>query len=213
MRIGLIDYGAGNLGSVRRALEELEVSIQLLREPEETRLAQIDGYILPGVGHFADCAAQLRELGWMQAIPEQIEHGKALLGICVGMQMLATSSHESHEDAPAAGLNLIPGEVRHLQQWACPNRVPHVGWNAVARRAADEPLLAKIPDDTDFYFTHSYAFACKDESDVAAQCDYGVPVTAAVRRGRVWGTQFHPEKSSRAGLRLLRNFVEAGAAC
>lgn len=209
MRIGLIDYGAGNLGSVRRALEELDVSVQLLREPAAEALVQIDGYILPGVGHFADCAAQLRELGWMDAIPEQVQQGKALLGICVGMQMLATRSQESHDEAPAPGLNLIPGEVRHLQQQACPHRVPHVGWNAVTRHAAEEPLLAQIPDQTDFYFTHSYAFVCEQADDVAAHCDYGVPVTAAVRRGRVWGTQFHPEKSSRAGLRLLRNFVEA----
>ena len=106
------------------------------------------------------------------------------------------------------GLGLIPGQVRHLRSFGCTHRVPHVGWNGITRMRADDHLFQAIPDGTDFYFVHSYAFAPEDFDDVLATTDYGVPITAAVRRGHVWGTQFHPEKSSRAGFRLLKNFVE-----
>ena len=102
--------------------------------------------------------------------------------------------------------------MRHLRSFGCTQRVPHVGWNGITCTRADDPLLHGIPDGTDFYFVHSYAFVPQDSADVLATTDYGVPVTAAVRRGHVWGTQFHPEKSSRAGFRLLRNFIE-GPAC
>lgn len=212
MKVGVIDYGVGNLGSVLRALEDLRVAPVLVNRA--TDMHATDGLILPGVGNFADCARLLRDGGWTTALRDEVlGYGRPLLGVCVGMQLLADSSTEgAAEGQDTQGLGFIPGQVLHLRSFGCTLRVPHVGWNGITRTRADDHLFRGIPDGTDFYFVHSYAFAPQDPADVLATTDYGVPVTAAVRRGHVWGTQFHPEKSSRAGFRLLKNFIE-GPAC
>lgn len=212
MRVGVIDYGVGNLGSVLRALEELRVAPVLVNRAMD--LHANDCLILPGVGNFADCVRLLSAGGWQTALRDEVRgYGRPLLGICVGMQLLADSSTEgASEGGDALGLGFIPGQVRHLRSFGCNQRVPHVGWNGITRTRTDDHLFDDIPDGTDFYFVHSYAFAPQHAGDVLATADYGMPVTAAVRRGHVWGTQFHPEKSSRAGLRVLRNFIE-GPTC
>lgn len=210
MRVGVIDYGVGNLGSVLRALEELRVAPILITRAIDMHATE--SLILPGVGNFADCARLLSMGGWTQALREEVEGGqKPLLGVCVGMQLLASRSMEgADENSPdgVPGLGFIPGRVEHLRTLGCSLRVPHVGWNEVTISAAKGGLFDGIPNGTDFYFVHSYALVPEDPADVLATTDHGVPVTAAVRRGHVWGTQFHPEKSSRAGFRLLRNFIE-----
>jgi glutamine amidotransferase len=208
MKVGVIDYGVGNLGSVLQALEELRVAPVLVNRAADMHAT--DCLILPGVGNFADCARLLDVGGWTTALRDEVQgYKRPLLGVCVGMQLLADSSTEgSGEGQSTPGLGLIPGQVRHLTSLGCTLRVPHVGWNSVTRTRPDDRLFAGIPDGTDFYFVHSYAFTTQDSADVLAITDHGVPVTAAVRRGNVWGTQFHPEKSSRAGFRLLRNFIE-----
>jgi glutamine amidotransferase len=214
MKVGVIDYGVGNLGSVMRALEELGVAPRLI--DRATDMHATDCLILPGVGNFADCAALLERDGWSTAIKEEVlGYERPLLGVCVGMQLLASRSTEgadAEHPEGTAGLGLVPGRVEHLRTLGCQLRVPHVGWNEIARAGADASLLDGIPNGTDFYFVHSYAFVADDPADVLATTDYGIPVVAAVRRGHVWGTQFHPEKSSRAGFRLLRNFI-AGPTC
>lgn len=207
MKVGVIDYGVGNLGSVIRALEELCVVPVLVDRPVDMHTA--DCLILPGVGNFADCARLLRKDGWADALQQEVRgYARPLLGVCVGMQLLADFSTEGAEDGQGTpGLGFIPGRVDHLRVLGCELRVPHVGWNSITRRGSSDNLFDGIPDGTDFYFVHSYALISQDPADVLATTDYGVPVTAAVRRGHVWGTQFHPEKSSRAGFRLLRNFI------
>jgi glutamine amidotransferase len=212
MKVGVIDYGVGNLGSVLRALEELRVAPVLVNRA--TDMHATDCLILPGVGNFADCARLLHDGGWTTALRDEVQgYNRPLLGVCVGMQLLADSSTEGARDGQSvAGLGFVPGQVRHLSSFGCSLRIPHVGWNGITRTRTDDPLFNGMPDGTDFYFVHSYAFAPQDAGDVLATTDYGVPVTAAVRRGHVWGTQFHPEKSSRAGFRLLKNFIE-GPAC
>ena len=212
MKVGVIDYGVGNLGSVLRALEELRVAPVLVNRAADMHAT--DCLILPGVGNFADCARLLDEGGWTTALRDEVlGYSRPLLGVCVGMQLLADSSTEGAADGQdTPGLGFIPGQVRHLRSFGCTQRVPHVGWNGITRTRTDDHLFDDIPDGTDFYFVHSYAFAPQDAADVLATTDYGVPVTAAVRRGHVWGTQFHPEKSSRAGFRLLKNFIE-GPTC
>jgi glutamine amidotransferase len=214
MKVGVIDYGVGNLGSVMRALEELRVLPTLVSRALD--MHAMDCLILPGVGNFADCAKLLDNGGWTDAIKVEVQDcGKPMLGVCVGMQLLATCSMEgvqANATEGIAGLNLIPGQVKHLRTLGCGLRVPHVGWNSVSPITSQGGLFDGIPKDTDFYFVHSYAFVTEDPADVLATTDYGIPVTAAVRRGNVWGTQFHPEKSSRAGFRLLRNFIE-GPTC
>ena len=214
MRVGVIDYGVGNLGSVIRALGELRVTPTLVTRAFDMRA--VDCLILPGVGNFLDCANLLHEGSWFDALRDEvIGFEKPLLGICVGMQLLANFSMEGVEANDRDGINglgLIPGRVEHLRRLGCTLRVPHVGWNAVSPANSQGGLFEGIPESTDLYFVHSYAFVAEEPTDVLATTNYGIPITAAVRRGNVWGTQFHPEKSSRAGFRLLRNFID-GSTC
>lgn len=213
MKVGVIDYGVGNLGSMLRALEELRVSPVLVNRAADMHAT--DCLILPGVGNFADCARLLVDGGWTTALRDEVQgYSRPLLGVCLGMQLLADSSTEGAQDGQGTpGLGFIPGQVQHLRTLGCTLRVPHVGWNGITRTQTNDHLLNGIPDGTDFYFVHSYAFVPADQVAVLATTDYGVSVTAAVRRGHVWGTQFHPEKSSRAGFCLLRNFIEGTPAC
>lgn len=212
MKVGVIDYGVGNLGSVLRALEELRVTPVLINRA--TDMHATDCLILPGVGNFTDCARLLDAGGWVTALRDEVQgYSRPLLGVCVGMQLLADSSTEGAADGQKTlGLGFIPGQVQHLRRFGCTLRVPHMGWNGITRMRTDDHLFDGLPDGTDFYFVHSYAFEPQDRGDVLATTDYGVPITAAVQRGHVWGTQFHPEKSSRAGFRLLRNFI-SGPVC
>ena len=208
MKVGVIDYGVGNLGSVLRALEELRVTPVLVNRAIDMHAT--DCLILPGVGNFADCARLLDAGGWVTALCDEVQgYGRPLLGVCVGMQLLADNSTEgAAEGEYTDGLGFIPGQVRHLRSFGCTQRVPHVGWNSITRTRHDDHLFQTIPDGTDFYFVHSYAFSPEDSADVLATTDYGVPIAVAVRRGHVWGTQFHPEKSQAYGLALLARFLE-----
>jgi imidazole glycerol-phosphate synthase subunit HisH len=203
--IAIINSGIGNIGSVRRALAELGADSVVADSPEVLETA--DRVILPGVGSFADGMSVMRENGWVEPLRKAVvEHGTPLLGICLGMHLLAESGTEGG-DIP--GLGLIPGRIVRLDAIGCGERIPHVGWNDVRLCQPGHPLFAGIPSRTDFYFVHSYAYAETTAEDVIGEIDYGVPVTAVVGRGNVYGTQFHPEKSSKAGIRLLRNFLDA----
>jgi glutamine amidotransferase len=198
----LIDYGAGNLHSARKGLEraakDVPVRIEVSAEPETIRRA--DRLVLPGVGAFRSCMEGLRSRpGAKEAIHEAVGSGTPFLGICVGMQLLASRGLE-HEET--AGLDLIPGTVRPLK--AQPLRVPHMGWNEV-EACRPSPLL---PEDGDAYFVHSFCFDTEDEGDVIATCRYGEAFAAAVQRGNVAGAQFHPEKSGAYGLAFLASFLE-----
>lgn len=211
MKVGVLDYGVGNLGSVLKAVEALGVSPVLVDQAGD--MARCDRLILPGVGNFIDCAERLTAGGWVDALREAVlEKKRPLLGVCVGMQLLADVGLEgAGPDNPdgTPGLGFIPGRVEHLSTSGCTLRLPHVGWNSIRNASPRDALFTGIPDGTDFYFVHSYAFVPEAADDVVATTDYGATVTAAVRRGNVWGTQFHPEKSSKAGARLLRNFLQA----
>lgn len=209
MRVAVIDYGSGNLGSMLRALEELGARPQLATDP-----GMIDGaerLILPGVGSFSDCMLALAASGWPDALAEATQgRGMPLLGVCVGMQLLACRGDEGASGPEGTpGLGFVPGRVRHLRNMGCAERLPHVGWNAISLPAAPDPLLAGIPDGTSLYFVHSFAMQPDNTAHVIATARHGIDFVAAVRAGHVWGTQFHPEKSSRAGLRVLRNFLGA----
>jgi len=212
MKVGVIDYGVGNLGSVVRALEVLRVTPLLVNRATDMHAA--DCLILPGVGNFADGVRMLEAGQWITALKEEVVgYNKPLLGVCLGMQLLADSSTEGTASGePAMGLGFVPGQIQHMAVMGCQLRVPHVGWNAVTRIHAQDHLFHEIPSETDFYFVHSYAFEAKNDADVIATTHYGIIVTAAVRRGHVWGTQFHPEKSSKAGFKVLMNFIE-GPSC
>lgn len=206
MRVGIVNYGMGNIGSVRRALEQLDAQVVIAEDP--AAMGHVDRLIVPGVGAFAEGMARLRAAGWVEALQRSVnEEGIPLLGICLGMQMLGTSSVES---GTSEGLGLVPGRVERLDALGCWLRVPHVGWNDVAFQD-DARLFNGIPQGTDFYFVHGYSLEPDDPADVCATTNYGVPLAVSVQRRHVFGTQFHPEKSSRAGRQILKNFLEVGA--
>jgi len=200
--IAVLDYGIGNLRSAEKALQHLGVEAALTTDPAIARDAA--GVVLPGVGAFGRCMEQLRESGLEPVVHEAVEAGKPFIGICVGMQMLFDSS----EEAPGVkGLGIIRGEVRRL---TTTERLPHMGWNTLKIRAGSK-LFDGIEDGSWLYFVHSYAPVPDDGSVIAATTEYGGTVVAAVEQGRLWATQFHPEKSAANGLRLLRNFAASCA--
>lgn len=203
MTVAVVNYGMGNLASVRRAFEDLGSQVYVADRPE--MLDGADRVVLPGVGAFRDGMNTLTAAGWVEALRRAVlEQEKPLLGICLGMQMLATRSHEG---GVTDGLDLVPGEVRRLDTQGCELRIPHVGWNEVIFKRRDH-LDRGIPDRSDFYFVHSYGLVPERDEHLLATAPYGCDVAAIVRNGNVFGCQFHPEKSSKAGRRLLRNFTD-----
>ena len=211
MTVAVVDYGSGNLRSAAKALERAaqesgrNVPVVVTAEPEAvTRAERI---VLPGVGAFADCRRGLANLpGMEEALAEAVlRRGRPFLGICVGMQLLATVGRE-HGDHP--GLDWIPGEVTALAPADPALKIPHMGWNELEITAPGHPLFAGLEKGLHVYFVHSYVFRPEDSGHMLARFDYGGPQTAAVGRDNLFGTQFHPEKSQAAGLRLLRNFLQ-----
>ena len=201
--IALIDYGAGNLTSVRKALTALGAAFMTPRSPEEC--AGASGLIVPGVGNFAATAAL--EGPWREAIASAVAAGTPLLGICLGMQWLFEGSDEAPE---VAGLAVLPGRVSRLRGNAEQRlKIPHVGWNAL--EGARGRLLAGLPPQPHVYFTHAYAAPIT--ADCTASTTHAESFAAVVERGHVFGVQFHPEKSGDAGLQILRNFLTVCQAC
>ena len=200
--IGIVDYDIGNLRSVQKALQHVGGDAMFVRTPRE--MAKADGLVLPGVGAFGDCVRCLADSGMWNAVREWAQSGKPFFGICVGYQML----FESSEEAPGRpGLGLFAGEVRKFPA-AAGLKIPQIGWNTVEVKQPDAPLLAGISTGDFVYYVHSYYVQPADASLVALESTYGATFAAAIARDNIIATQFHPEKSQRAGLRLLRNFVE-----
>lgn len=195
--IAVLDYGIGNLRSAEKALQRVGADARLVDRPDDA--ADADGIVLPGVGAFGRCAAALESSGLGEAARDAVDRGRPFLGICVGFQLLYEGSEE---DPSASGLGVLAGTVRRLPDGV---KHPQMQWNVLDIGASD--LLAGVPDPAWVYFVHSYAPEPTD--DTTATCDYGGPVVAAAERGRVWGTQFHPEKSGTVGLGILANFVAA----
>jgi len=198
--IVIVDYGMGNLRSVQKALEK--VGHGAVISGDANQIAEADKLILPGVGAFCDAIARLHEAGMVAPLVAHIHAGKPFLGICLGLQLLFT---RSYEDGEHAGLDLFKGEVVRF-----PDRpglkVPHMGWNHIhIRRRA--PVLQDIADNTAFYFVHSYYVAPADPDIIATQTDYPTPFTSMIWRDNIFATQFHPEKSQRAGLQILHKFA------
>ena len=205
----LLDAGLGNIGSVLSALRRHDCSINHLSTPpslESTR--EISHLILPGVGSFASGMHKLQANGWVNWLQEVwVPSGKPLLGICLGMQLLATKGSEGCEDTSFInGLNIIPGTVTQLPRGS--NLfLPHVGWNGINWKADNHPLMKGLPHDGDMYFVHSFAFQTDDVRHSLACTDYGSPFTSIVSRGLFFGAQFHPEKSQKLGYTFLSNFL------
>lgn len=207
MSIAIVDYGMGNLRSVQKGFEHAGVSdVTVTSDPRFAESA--DGLVLPGVGAFRDAAANLRASGMWDVVTAHAAAGRPFLGICLGMQLLATTGFE---DGEHAGLGIVPGVCERLPGGV---KVPHIGWNTVGY-PVPSPLFDGIPAGSAFYFVHSYVLSPEDGSCIIGETDYGRPFAAAVGLGNVFAVQFHPEKSSATGLRVLANFgriVQEGVA-
>ena len=201
--IAIVDYGVGNLFSLKSSFEMLGADVTVTADAAVLRAA--DKILLPGVGAFGDAAAKLRESGLGDVVKEEAANGKPLLGICLGMQLLFERGFEYGEHE---GLGLIPGNVRPIAD-VIPQglKIPHIGWNALQFTDKESPLFCHIKNGDYVYFVHSY-YAADCASAVIANAEYGAPLTAAVQNGNVFGCQFHPEKSGTVGLSILRAFCE-----
>ncbi|MEW6145745.1 MAG: imidazole glycerol phosphate synthase subunit HisH [Thermodesulfobacteriota bacterium] len=199
--IAIVDYGMGNLRSVSKALESQGFTVSVTKDPRDIEKAS--GLVLPGQGAFGDCVRNLEENGITETIKEFIGSGKPYLGICLGLQVLF---EESEESPGVSGLGLLKGRVVRFPSFKEERlKVPHMGWNRIDIRKRSA-LLEGVPDGSWFYFVHSYYPVPEDESAIAITCKYGLEFTAAVAVDNIFACQFHPEKSSSHGLRLLRNF-------
>ena len=202
--IAIIDYGVGNLFSLCSSLQSIGAEAIVTPDPDTIRAA--DRIILPGVGAFADAAAKLRATGLDQVLLEEAARGKKIMGICLGMQMLF---EESHEYGIHKGLGLIPGRVVPMAGYIPEGlKIPHIGWNSlILKGESKHPLLKYVNEGDCVYFVHSY-FATDCTESVIATAEYGKELTAAVAKGNVMGCQFHPEKSGKVGLSILKAFCE-----
>ena len=210
MTVVIIDYGSGNLRSAAKAFEraaaEAGCNRKVMVTSDPAGLRRASHIVLPGVGAFADCWQGLAALPDMLPALEEavIRQARPFLGICVGMQLMATTGHEHgvHD-----GLGWIAGAVVPIDPDQATLKIPHMGWNEIEIDNSSHPVLADLPSGTHLYFVHSYHFTCTNPENVLATVDYGGPITAMVGRDNLVGTQFHPEKSQGAGLRLIANFL------
>lgn len=202
--IAIINYGSGNIAAIANIYKQLKIPYIVTGKLDE--LANADRYILPGVGAFDATMQYLNESGMVATLNEQVQvNKKKVMGICVGMQILA----ESSEEGTLAGLGWIPGRVRKIDASLLPNgpKLPHMGWNSVKPRS-DAPLFEGVDIECGFYFLHSYYFDATDAADVSATVQYGMGMPCAVAHANVFGMQFHPEKSHSNGVAVFRNFAE-----
>lgn len=206
-KIAVIDNGICNLRSVTKALEAVGAAPIVVQNPRELANSQAAGLVLPGVGALRDCVAALRAHQLDRSVREWIAADRPFLGVCLGMQAL----FESSEEADVAGLGIFPGKVVRFRR-PVEFKIPHMGWNSIRFLQPQSPLAAGLTAEGEaFYFVHSFHCVPADRSLVLAECDYGGAFCAAIGRGRVFATQFHPEKSQAKGLQIYRNFAEVAA--
>ncbi len=210
--VAIIDYGMGNLHSARKAVEHVAPDTRVLVTDNADKIREADRVILPGVGAIRDCMAEIRRLG-VDTLVREVSRDRPFLGICVGMQALMS---RSEENGGVDCINLFPSKVRFFGESLVENgerlNVPHMGWNEVYQ-AMGHPLWQGIPDGDRFYFVHSYYAEAEGNADIAGRSHYGVDLAAAVARDNIFAVQFHPEKSARAGLQLLKNFTDWNGTC
>ncbi len=201
--IAIVDYGVGNLFSLRSSFDAIGQTVLVTSKAED--LEQADKIILPGVGAFGDAARKLAASGLGEAVKREAAKGKPLMGICLGMQLLFDRSFEYGEHR---GLGLIPGEIRPIADVIPKDyKIPHIGWNALHFTGEKSPIFKYLQEGDFVYFVHSF-YGANCESSVIATAEYGASLTAAVAKGNVYGCQFHPEKSGQVGLNILRAFCE-----
>ena len=207
--VGIIDFNAGNITSLERALEYLNIPYVASKNPQELAEANCDRFMFPGDGDDAYAMSQLKASGFDIFVREQVKAGKLLFGICVGSQIIFEHSEEGNTEC----LGLLKGEIKHVYsinpELKKQNlKVPHMGWNNISFENGDCPLLAGINNNFDVYFVHSYVICPTDTTIVKASADYGIKIPAVIQSGNVFATQFHPEKSGEMGIKILENFCK-----
>ena len=206
MKVTIVDYGMGNIWSVKNALEFVGANVSICSDPDV--ISQSDCLILPGVGAFGPAMKNIRTKNLDQALEHAVlNRGVGILGICLGMQLLANSSEES---ADISGLGWIPGKVEKLNDEV---RLPHIGFNATYPKEQKSPIYSNIKSGADFYFVHSYHFHSDTEENVLSTTEYGQEFVSSVQKNNIVGVQFHPEKSQSNGLQLLSNFLKFSKTC
>jgi glutamine amidotransferase len=204
--ISIIDYGMGNLRSVQKGFERVGHKAVVTSHPDE--ILSADGVVLPGVGAFKDCMRNLEDGGLIDSIYKVIEKSKPFLGICLGLQLLFT---ESEEFGIHKGLDIIKGRVVKFSGGTSHLKIPHMGWNSIKKSGQEGkflPIFEGIPDNSYFYFVHSYYVVPEDDSIIASNTDYGIEFVSSISKDNIFACQFHPEKSQERGLRILKNFGE-----
>lgn len=206
MKIVIIDYGAGNVKSVFNALKKIDNPCDVIISSDLADIKSANYFILPGVGAFGDCMNSLKSVeGLLSELRNQVlNYKKPFLGICVGMQVLASIGLENGEHH---GLGLINGRVEKIP---AENglKIPQMGWNSLKIKSVNHPIVLEIAQDEDFYFANSYHFICQNENNVIGYVDYGIKINAIIAKDNIIGAQFHPEKSGKAGLKFLKNFID-----
>ena len=206
--IAIVDYGMGNIRSVEKGFIKVGADVKITSDPKV--IADSSGIVLPGVGAFKDCMRNLDKLDLIELITKEVRKGKPFLGICLGLQLLFT---ESEEFGACKGMDLFKGKVVKFKFDTNPQlKIPHMGWNNV-RYTRRPPIFSEIPDNSYFYFVHSFYVVPEDEGVVATRTDYGVDFVSMVWKDNVFATQFHPEKSQQLGLKILKGFNEFVSKC
>ena len=205
-KIAIIDYGMGNLHSVQKGFEKVGADAVIITDP--TEVANADKLVLPGVGAFRDAIATLKDKGFVDPVKQFVDSGKPFLGICLGLQMLFETSYE---DGKYEGLGIVPGEVIKFDFAGRPDenelKIPHMGWNRLKIKPGN-PLFDGLPEEAYVYFVHSYYVVPTDSDVIATTTDHGIEFCSSIKRGNLFATQFHPEKSQAVGLKILENFSQ-----
>jgi len=204
IRVAIINYGIGNIRSLYNSLKRIEVEAEIITDPDS--INEFDKIFLPGVGSYKDAIEKIKYIGWDKAIKNfSSNQNKSLFGICVGMQILSTCGYEYGK---SNGLNIIKGEVLKMNKLGCDLKLPHIGWNNI--KILNQNLITEnLNNEANFYFVNSYSFKIDNSKELIATTSYGIEFPSIINKQNVFGTQFHPEKSSKAGMQILKNFINA----
>lgn len=204
IKVAIISYGLGNIRSLYNSLKKIEIDAEIINDPE--KINDFNKVFLPGVGSYKDAIDRIRKLGWERAIKNfSSDNTKSLFGICVGMQILSTYGYEYGK---SNGLNIIEGYVDRMDKQGCILKLPHIGWNNI--KIINNSLITEnISNESNFYFINSYSFKLENLNSLTATTDYGIEFPSIINKQNIFGTQFHPEKSSKAGIQILKNFINA----
>ncbi len=204
IKVAIINYGIGNIRSLYNSLKKIEIEAEIITDPES--IYKFDKVFLPGVGSYKDAIEKIKKIGWDKAIKNfSSNQNKSLFGICVGMQILSTYGYEH---GISNGLDIIKGEILRMDEHGCELKLPHIGWNNI--KVLNKNLLTEnLNNEDNFYFVNSYSFKTVNSNELIATTSYGIEFPSIINKQNVFGTQFHPEKSSKAGIQILKNFINA----